>query len=168
MLPISRLNIDVDFLEQDSQESLAEEQLNDVSNEEDIGDRVLAINNQSLSSLSDISEEEEKQIQTVKIVKPSDSFICNCKPRIMIVDDNDYNIQAIEMQLEEFWGLEADKAQNGEMAVQMFKEGFQKSCKCANRHYRLIFMDIEMPIMNGIEATEKIQEILKNEKLKES
>ena len=42
----------------------------------------------------------------------------------------------------------------------MFKEGYKKLCGCKNRHYRLIWMDLEMPVMNGIEATEKIFEIV--------
>ena len=65
-----------------------------------------------------------------------------------------FNIQAISMQLEVYWDLEVDTASNGEIAVQMFKTGFEKTCGCKNRHYRLIWMDIEMPVMNGIEAAE--------------
>lgn len=36
----------------------------------------------------------------------------------------------------------AEEAQNGEIAVEMFTKGVQKECKCINRAYKLVFMDI--------------------------
>lgn len=83
---------------------------------------------------------------------------------MLIVDDTPFNILAISMVLEEYWNLQADTASNGEIAVQMFKTAYSKSCGCKNRHYRLIWMDIEMPVMNGIEATEEIFRIIKKSK----
>ena len=77
----------------------------------------------------------------------------------MIVDDQPFNILAINNILEK-WDLEGEPASNGEIAVKMFKESFKKRCKCKYRHYRLILMDLEMPVMNGIEASEKIFEII--------
>ena len=105
--PISKLIEDNDFLHQ---ESLAEEHLSNLSREQNIGDRNIdGLNSRiinSISSLSNISEEEEsKMIHSVKVDRPANNnLVCDCKPKIMIVDDNVYNIQAIEMQLE-FWGL---------------------------------------------------------------
>ena len=48
---------------------------------------------------------------------------------------------------------------NGQVAVDMFKEGFSKACKCENRAYSLIFMDLQMPVMGGIEASKIINDI---------
>jgi len=53
-----------------------------------------------------------------------------------------------------------DTAENGQMAVSMLEKGLAKPCGCPDRAYRLVFMDIEMPQMNGIEATEAIFNIL--------
>ena len=39
------------------------------------------------------------------------------------------------------------------MAVDMFKSGLDKECKCPNRAYKLILMDINMPIKNGFDAS---------------
>ena len=46
----------------------------------------------------------------------------------------------------------------------MFTEGFEKPCHCNLRAYRLIFMDLNMPVMDGQEASKLILDlILKDE-----
>lgn len=70
------------------------------------------------------------------------------KPRVLIVDDFPDNIFLLEEILSSL-GFEADSANNGELAVQSVQ----------NNDYRVIFMDIEMPVMNGFEATEEIREL---------
>jgi CheY-like chemotaxis protein len=37
----------------------------------------------------------------------------------------------------------------------MFEESY-KACSCENRSYKFIFMDLNMPEMDGYEASEKI------------
>ena len=66
---------------------------------------------------------------------------------ILIVDDNDDNRMTIELLLEDFNELSIDNAVDGEDAVK----------QCREKHYDLIFMDIMMPVMNGIEATKVIK-----------
>ncbi len=66
---------------------------------------------------------------------------------ILIVDDNDDNRMTLELLLEEFENLEIDNAVDGNEAVDM----------CRSKHYELIFMDIMMPSMDGIEATKIIK-----------
>jgi CheY-like chemotaxis protein len=67
---------------------------------------------------------------------------CNCQPKALIVDDNNFNIMAITSILKENFELEIHEASNGEQAVEMYKQAFQKPCKCRDRVYRVIFMDI--------------------------
>jgi CheY-like chemotaxis protein len=43
---------------------------------------------------------------------------------------------------------------NGKEAVRLFKQNLEKDC-CANK-YKLVFMDLNMPIMDGYEATTNI------------
>ena len=54
-------------------------------------------------------------------------------------------------------GITIDKAENGKEGLDMFVDNLQKQC-CSIR-YKLILMDLEMPIMDGYTATEKILEV---------
>ncbi len=47
-------------------------------------------------------------------------------------------------------------AMNGLEAVEMFNKNYTKTC--CNVRYKMIFMDINMPIMDGYEATMKIMQ----------
>lgn len=67
---------------------------------------------------------------------------------VLIVDDNNDNKMTLELLLEDFEELVIDGASDGLEAVN----------KCREKHYHLIFMDLMMPVMDGIEATQKIRE----------
>ena len=72
------------------------------------------------------------------------------KIRIAIVDDNTFLIKAVEEKLSFFEDLQVRfTAMNGEDALEQLEE---------NHNIDLILMDIEMPVMNGIEATEKVKQ----------
>ena len=44
----------------------------------------------------------------------------------------------------------------------MFTLGFEKACQCNLRAYRLIFMDLNMPVMDGQEASKIILDKIKD------
>lgn len=68
---------------------------------------------------------------------------------ILLVDDHDIVRDGIQMLLEDEVGFNiAAEAENGAKAIEA----------CNNNEIDLIIMDINMPEMNGIEATEKITE----------
>ena len=72
------------------------------------------------------------------------------KIRIAIVDDNTFLIKAVEEKLSFFDDLEVKfSSMNGLNLLQDLEE---------NSNVDLILMDIEMPVMNGIEATEKVKQ----------
>ena len=74
---------------------------------------------------------------------------CTCS-RVLIIDDNGFNIFSLKLLLEDYIKVEDsqfDEAYNGKMALDLIEE---KVKKCCNRSYKLIFVDQNMPIMDGI------------------
>ena len=71
--------------------------------------------------------------------------------RVLLAEDNELNREIITEILQEL-GLEVESAENGCQAV-------EKLTAAADGYYDLIFMDIQMPIMNGYEATKAIRSL---------
>jgi len=81
--------------------------------------------------------------------KESSEKLFNLKA--LVVEDNKVNQRLIVHTLKSI-GIESDIADEGAIAVEMFKK----------KRYDIVFMDIQMPVMNGVIAT---KEILKYEQL---
>ncbi len=90
----------------------------------------------------------EDEIQAKREINPSDQK-CLCGTRILLTEDNDLNAEiATELLQEE--GCTVDRAKDGVECVDMLE-------KAANGTYQLILMDVQMPVMNGYDATKKIR-----------
>ncbi len=50
-----------------------------------------------------------------------------CCPRILVVDDDEFNIHALTVLLEHFGQL-SDSALNGEIALEMIRDKLQEPC----------------------------------------
>jgi len=72
------------------------------------------------------------------------SLLAGC--RILLVEDNEMNRLVATTTLEHY-SVELQEAVNGEEAIRMLK----------NAHFDLVLMDVQMPVMNGIEATHAIR-----------
>ncbi|MDP1814681.1 MAG: response regulator [Leadbetterella sp.] len=75
----------------------------------------------------------------------SDSVLIGKK--ILLVEDNTMN-QFFAQKLLEGWGIKVDIANNGKEGVEMF----------GRKHYDCILMDIQMPEMDGFQATKIIRQ----------
>ncbi|WP_224999560.1 PAS domain S-box protein [Cesiribacter sp. SM1] len=71
------------------------------------------------------------------------------KASVLLVEDNPLNMLVL-VQFFEIWGIHPDVAENGLQAVSKIKEN----------NYDVVLMDLHMPEMDGIEATQYVREEL--------
>ena len=92
----------------------------------------------------------EDEVQAKRAADPADRESLR-GTRILLTEDNDLNAEiATELLQEE--GCTVDRAKDGVECVDMLE-------KAANGTYQLILMDVQMPVMNGYDATKKIRKM---------
>jgi len=65
--------------------------------------------------------------------------------KALVIEDNFVNLKMIMRTLENL-GVHSDSAEDGKIGVEMYKKN----------KYDVVFMDIQMPVMNGVDATKAI------------
>ncbi len=66
---------------------------------------------------------------------------------VLVADDVEMNIQLMQEMLKTHFNIKADVARNGEDAVGMVRRSV----------YSIVFMDVQMPVMDGLAATREIR-----------
>ncbi len=93
------------------------------------------------SANNTVGEKEDNSADNVKDVMKGRLFL--------IVEDNEINSEILSEMLK-IEGASSELAVNGQEAVDMF-------LRSEPGHYDMIFMDVQMPVMNGYDATRKIR-----------
>ncbi len=78
---------------------------------------------------------------------------------MLIVDDNMFNLIPLELILKERFQITVDRALHGQEAVDMFERNVSK--KCCDVRYKLVLMDLQMPIKDGYDATADILKLFR-------
>ena len=86
---------------------------------------------------------------------------CNCS-KVLVAENNETSVFFLQSCLHQL-NISCDEAHNGEQAIQkVFAAGERKCCT----YYTLILLEVNMPLMGGIDATKIIQQYYKEKQLK--
>ena len=100
-------------------------------------------------------QERTVESHTVQEEKTQDAGEDFSYLKVLLVEDNEIN-QQIACEMLKFLGVNPELAENGKQAVDMVEHH-------PAGYYDLVFMDIQMPVMNGYEAAGKIRSLKKDD-----
>ena len=108
---------------------------------------------------------DDVQSKAILDEKEEDRKSCLC-PEILVVDDDMFNIFTMESLLSSL-GLKISKAIHGEEAIKRVQKRKELPCSESCKTFKLIFMDLSMPVMDGFQATLELKELMNTKEVPE-
>ena len=72
------------------------------------------------------------------------------------MDDDTFNVFSLQCILKDIFGLQSDFSYSGNEAIKLIKN---RAAECGHNYYKVIFMDLNMPGLNGLETTHIIRKL---------
>lgn len=91
---------------------------------------------------------------------PSLDINCKC-PKILIVDDDPFNLTALEQILSKL-RISCSWAFNGVEAITKVLNRHSNRCCAVCQQFKVIFLDISMPVMDGFETARRLRQMIQN------
>ena len=88
---------------------------------------------------------------------------CNC-PKMLIVDDDTFNLMALNQILLKL-GIPCHWAYNGKQAIEKIVTRQNERCSFSCQQYKAMFLDCNMPIMDGLETAKVLRQMIKNQEI---
>ncbi|CAD8149894.1 unnamed protein product [Paramecium octaurelia] len=151
----TQIQDDQDNLEQNSETYKATSRLNDFEIQQEI---LLPVSHEYFPHkfISSCKDFQEIDLEHSNIKKQK--LICQKCSHVLVVDDIPFNQIALKMMLKHY-NIEADSVFDGFQAIEKVKQKMQQHCQT----YQIIFMDIEMPGMDGFQASKQILKLTQNQ-----
>ena len=96
-----------------------------------------------------LKEAEKVKEEAVEVPETEAAAVSIEGLRVLLAEDVEINAEILG-ELLDMEGVLSDRAENGQQAVEMFKAS-------AENYYNAVLMDIRMPVMDGLAATEAIR-----------
>jgi CheY-like chemotaxis protein len=84
---------------------------------------------------------------------------CSCV-NVLLCDDEEFNLSTIRMCFKR-QNILTDKSTNGKECIDQIKYKLKHPCEiCKSNEYKILLLDIMMPVMDGVETSKQIQSMM--------
>lgn len=132
----------------------------------DVTSQVRSDSDSASPNLASVSQFDRETATSAESIAPAQNFRSSntsSRPICMIVDDNNLNLRVMELYCKKR-GLPYKIAKDGSQAVETFSRHQSSSVISKEPPIELILMDLQMPVCDGIEATQRIRRLERQNK----
>jgi CheY-like chemotaxis protein len=119
--------------------------------------------NASLLKKEDNIISEGERPMLLRKIRRNSGGICECK-RVMVIDDQEFIIQTFKKMIQ-FYPIDFVFASSGLEALEKMESLVRGKCSDKCKIVNVIFVDYQMPGMNGIETAKKLREMFLKQRI---